>query len=289
MYSEVNEMQSAECDCHVHVIGGDTDYPMLPDRAYTPPAASLSALRRHLDTLGLGRVVLVQPSIYGTDNRCLLDALSELGECARGVAVVDASITDDELAALDAAGVRGVRVNLESTGADDVAAASDVLRTLAARIATYRWHIQIYASSRVVAALADVIATLPIHVVLDHFATIPAQPGIGHPHFAAVEALVRSGRAYVKLSAAYRVSAHSPRHADVAPLARALIEANDERVLWGSDWPHTNRLPGAKPLDVSPFRAIDDMALLEEAHAWSTSDTVRHKLFVANPARLYRF
>lgn len=289
MNSGVNSLRVAGCDCHVHVIGDAADYPMQPDRPYTPPAASVSALRSHLDALGLRRAVLVQPSFYGTDNRCLLGALRELGDSARGVAVIDPATSDDELDVLDSAGVRGVRMNLESSGATDIAAARNTLRALAARIAPRDWHIQIYASSHVVATQADFIAALPVTVVLDHFAMIPADKGSTHPHFGAIEALVRGGHAYVKLSAPYRVSAQAPLYADVALLARALIDANDERVLWASDWPHTNRLPDAIPTDVSPFRSVDDRALLEEAFTWHPLAIVRHKLFVANPEQLYRF
>ncbi|PLZ03180.1 amidohydrolase [Burkholderia sp. WAC0059] len=289
MNADANETLFPACDCHVHVIGAASDYPMLPDRAYTPPAATVAELNGHLARLNLRRAVLIQPSFYGTDNRCMMAALRELGDAARGVAVIGDDTDDGALEALAAGGVRGVRVNLESIGVDDPAAARDALRALAARVAPLGWHIQVYAASHVVAALAGLIADLGVPIVLDHFAMLTAGGGIGHRDVDAILPLVRDGHAYIKLSAPYRVSAAAPRYADVAPIARAFIGANPARVLWASDWPHTNRTPGARPVDVSPFRPIDDAAVLDEARAWCASDDLRNKLFVENPARLYGF
>jgi predicted TIM-barrel fold metal-dependent hydrolase len=277
------------CDCHVHVIGPQALYPMVPERAYTPPEANVTNLRVHLSQLRVSRVVLIQPSFYGTDNQCMVSALQELGSIARGIAVVDDTIPDEELAVLAANGVRGVRVNLESSGVRDPAAARRALSALATRIAPLGWHIQIYASSRVIAAAADDIAQLDVPVVLDHFGMLQTKNGSDQPDMGPISELVRSGRAYVKLSAPYRISHAAPHYSDVQPFARAFIEANPERVLWASDWPHTDRAPGKGPTEVSPFRVVDDRAVFGLLEGWADNREVLQKILVSNPAALYGF
>jgi predicted TIM-barrel fold metal-dependent hydrolase len=265
---------------------------MLPDRAYTPPEVSVADLKMHLSELGMSRVVLIQPSFYGTDNSCLTDALQELGDSARGIAVIDENTSDEALSALAGSGVRGVRVNLESIGIRDPQAANRALASLADRIKPHGWHIQIYASSGVIAASAGIMGKLSVHVVLDHFAMMQADKGPAQSDLAPVLELVRSGRAYVKLSAPYRISSISqagPDYADVMPLAKAFIHANLDRILWASDWPHTDRAPGKKPTEISPFRQIDDQRALDLLATWGFTPEVREKILVENPARLYGF
>jgi 2-pyrone-4,6-dicarboxylate lactonase len=280
---------SGACDCHVHVIGPQALYPMVPDRAYTPPEANVADLRAHLSALQVSRVVLIQPSFYGTDNQCMVAALQHLGPMARGIAVVDDAVTDEELAALAANGVRGVRVNLESSGVRDPAAARRALAVLAKRIAPLGWHIQIYASSRVIAAAADDIAQLAVPVVLDHFGMLQTKNGIDQSDVHPLVELVHSGRAYVKLSAPYRISHAAPHYSDVQPFARAFIEANPERVLWASDWPHTDRAPGKGATEVSPFRVVDDRAVFGLLEGWTGNKDVFDRILVSNPATLYGF
>ena len=281
-------MLTGGCDCHVHVIGPATQYPMTQERAYTPPEASptdLIAVRRRL---GLARNVLIQPSFYGTDNRCMLEAMAQLGDSARGVAVVAPDIAAAELAKLDAQGVRGVRLNLESGANRDPKAAAIALNEMAKRIRPLGWHIQIYAALPVIAALGNLIATLPVQVVIDHFGLAQAKDGVDQPGFAALLELVRARRAYVKLSAPYRISQGSG-YADVAPIARALIEASPDRMLWGSDWPHTDRVPGRGPLELHPFRTIDGPAVLALFREWCGDETIARTILVETPARLYGF
>jgi len=281
------------CDCHVHVIGPATQYPMTQERAYTPPKASptdLIAVRRRL---GLARNVLIQPSFYGTDNRCMLEAMAQLGDSARGVAVVAPDIAAAELAKLDAQGVRGVRLNLESGANRDPKAAAIALNEMAKRIRPLGWHIQIYAALPVIAALGNLIATLSVQVVIDHFGLAQAKDGVDQPGFAALLELVRArnasgNKAYVKLSAPYRISQGSG-YADVAPIARALIEASPDRMLWGSDWPHTDRVPGRGPLELHPFRTIDGPAVLALFREWCGDETIARTILVETPARLYGF
>ena len=158
------------CDCHVHVVAPQADHPMVADRHYTPGPASAADLQAHLARLGLAHAVIVQPSIYGTDNRLLVDSLLALDGAARGVAVLDDDVSDAELVRLHDAGVRGLRVNLESTGASDSAAVSRALSAWAGRLAGQDWHIQIYASLDAIASAAPALGRPPVPVVLDHFA-----------------------------------------------------------------------------------------------------------------------
>ena len=285
---ELSAMPPDFCDCHVHIVGPAARYPMSPARGYTPPEASVADLLALRRRLGISRNVLIQPSFYGTDNRCLMDALGELGDSARGVAVVAPGIGDSELADLDRRGVRGVRINLESGENRDPHAASAALDALAGRISHLGWHIQVFAALPVIAAVADKIAALPVDVVIDHFGMVQARDGMRQPGFAALLDLVKARRAYVKLSAPYRISQQAD-YADVAPIALALIEAGPDRVLWASDWPHTDRTPGREPFDIHPFRAIDDRAVLGLLTEWCGSKRLETTIMVDTPTRLYRF
>ncbi|WP_205411459.1 amidohydrolase family protein [Candidatus Fukatsuia symbiotica] len=277
------------CDSHVHVIGSQDRYPMLSSRAYTPPEAQVADLQAHLSTLHMSRVVLIQPSFYGSDNRCLVAALQQLGNIARGVVVIDEKTSDKELSMLTINGVRGVRMNLESIGVRSPQAAHRELNSLATRIAPYGWHIQIYASSHVIAASINQISTLPVHVVLDHFAMIQPKKGLNQPDFLSILELVQTGKVYVKLSAPYRISQAVPDYSDVLPFASAFIEAHPDRMLWASDWPHTRRTCGNSTTEPSPFRVVDDQYILRLLQEWVPSKEIRKKILVDNPACLYGF
>lgn len=282
------DVPPGSCDCHVHVIGDPKRYTMVPDRAYTPPPASVDELLALQHALHLDRVVVVQPSFYGTDNRCLLDALQALGPRARGIAVIDDDTTDRELDALHKAGVRGVRLNLETTGQADADAARVKFWAAAARVSGRGWHVQCYTRLSVVAALSDILGSLPVPVVLDHFAG--ARPSDGEAGLSKLYALLRGDNVYVKLSAPYRLS-QQPDYADMAPLARALVETRADRLVWGSDWPHTSavRPPGSSIDTVSPFTPIDDGASLNRLAAWVPDAATRHRILVDTPAHLYGF
>jgi predicted TIM-barrel fold metal-dependent hydrolase len=286
--NEVSDMPAGACDCHVHIVGPSARYPMVPQRTYTPPEASVADLLAMRRRLGIARNVLIQPSFYGTDNRAMLDAMAQLGDTARGIAVVAPDIAVAELAKLDAQGVRGIRINLESRESRDPKAAAADLDEMAKRIGHLGWHIQIYAALPVIAAIADRIAALPVDVVIDHFGLAQAREGISQPGFAALLELVRARRAYVKLSAPYRISQASG-YTDVAPIARALIAAAPDRMLWASDWPHTDRVPGRGALEIHPFRSIDDSFALALLKEWCGDVSIERTILTETPARLYRF
>jgi predicted TIM-barrel fold metal-dependent hydrolase len=278
------------CDCHVHVVGDALAYPMVDERQYTPGLASVNALRQHMARIGVERTVIVQPSFYGTDNTCMLDSLHQLAGAGRGVAVLGQDASDATLQSLDTQGVRGLRLNVESSGTGDAQAVSAALAYWADRLAALHWHIQIYASLDALMAIYPVLKNLNVPIVLDHFAMVQSSTALDDARFSAVQSLVQSGRAYVKLSAPYRIqpSAHEAPDA-VAHIAQSYIQANPERVLWGSDWPHTNREPGKSAHEVSAYRSVGRDALLGGLHAWLHTEALRQRVLVDNPAQLYGF
>jgi predicted TIM-barrel fold metal-dependent hydrolase/predicted NBD/HSP70 family sugar kinase len=281
---------SGACDCHVHVFGTAAAFPFAASRGYTPPPAEADELLALQQALRLSRVVIVQPSVYASDNACTLDGMRRLGERARGVAVIDDRTTDAALDAMHRAGIRGVRVNLETAGETDPDAARRNLTAAIDRVAPRGWHVQVYTRLSVIARLSDAVAGLPAPVVFDHFGGAEAAAGVDQPGFAALLALVGAGQAYVKVSAAYRSSENAPAYGDVAPLARALIAANPERVVWGTDWPHPHAAPPGAALDsLTAFYDIDDGLALNQLAAWAPSAAMRRKILVDNPARLYDF
>lgn len=290
MTSIIDELGPDICDCHVHVFGPTAAFPYSSARTYTPGDAPLEALVALHRGMGVGRTVIVQASPYGTDNRCLLDALARLDGTGRGVVVIDDATSDDALAAMHAAGVRGVRVNLETFGEHDPAVARRALMQMAARVAPLGWHVQTYTNLATIAALADIVHDLPATLVVDHFGRAQAAAGIGQPGFDVLRSALASGRVYVKLSAAYRIS-QRPDYDDAAAIARALIAANPDRVLWGTDWPHPGQAAG-RPLPpdrITPFREEDNARALSRAIEWAGTRERARKLLVENPARLYGF
>lgn len=285
------EVPPGACDCHVHVHDPER-FPYWSGRAYTPPPASVEELLGVQGALGLDRVVIVTPSVYGADNGATLEGMRRLGPGrARGVAVIGEATGEAELDAMARAGVRGVRVNLEQGGVFDPGAAAARLDAAVRRAVGRSWHVQIYSRLSVIGPLAGQLAALPVPVVLDHFAGAQAALGPDQLGFGAVLDLVRSGRAWVKLSGAYRASDAAPDYPDVAPLARALIAANPERMLWGSDWPHPDStpVPGRAATDLAPPQPVDAGRLLNLLSEWAPEPALRARILVENPARLYGF
>jgi 2-pyrone-4,6-dicarboxylate lactonase len=260
-------------DSHVHAIGAPERFPLARGRSYTPADVPIERYVALMDQLGIAHAVVVQPSIYGTDNRAMVDALLRYAQRFRGIAVVAPSIGDPELATLHAAGVRGVRANLLNRGGISFADA----RALASRFADRGWHLQLQIDVSTFDQF-DALAALPVDVVIDHLGYMPADKGVNNAGFRRLLKLVEANRCWVKLSAAYRLTSWPTQgYAAVAPLARALVAANPQRMLWGSDWPHTD-LRAAMPNDG------DLLNLLAE---WIDDETTRDDILVANPKRLY--
>ncbi|VTU21926.1 putative metal-dependent hydrolase of the TIM-barrel fold protein [Variovorax sp. PBS-H4] len=270
-------MPAGACDCHVHVY--DARFPTTPDARLLPPDASVDDYRLLQQRIGTVRAVLVAPSTYGIDNRCMLAGLAALGDAARGVAVLDETVSDEALQALHALGVRGIRFNL-SLGAHPPAGS---LRPMAERIAPLGWHLQLLAAPDTLLSLAPVLRDLPVALVFDHLGRIaPADAG-RHAAHALVLDLLREGRAWIKLSGGYIVSAtHRTDDAALDVLARSYLQAAPHRVVWGSDWPHATASAGRHPMP-------DDAAQVDALARWCSDEDTLCRVLVDNPAALYGF
>jgi predicted TIM-barrel fold metal-dependent hydrolase len=236
-------------------------------------------------------VVIVTPSVYGTDNSPTLYGMKARGNDARGIAVIDDKTTEAQLDAMGAAGIRGVRLNLATGGINDPAVARPRFTAAAERIKARGWHLQIYTNPAMIASVKDLVMSSPVPVVFDHFGGAQAAAGMDQPGFSDLVEAVRAGKAYVKISGAYRSSSQGPDFADVAPLAKALIAANPDRIVWGTDWPHPDSVtpPGRKTTDVTPLFQIDDGRLMNQLVVWAPDAATRRKILVENPVRLYGF
>lgn len=276
------------CDCHVHVFGDPQRFPFAATRTYTPETATVDELKSVHRALHLDRVLIVQASVYGTDNSCTLDAIKQLGPRARGVAVIDEKTSSAELDRMNRSGIRGVRINLGTAGQDDPAYARERLQKALKQIGGRPWHIQMYVSLPVVAAIEKQLTDAKVPIVFDHFGGAKAVLGVQQPGMASLLRLLQTQKAYVKLSGVYRASS-APDYQDAAALARVFVAANPERVLWGSDWPHADTAAGREPTDVSPLLPIDDGRMLNLLATWVPNVEKRKMILVANPAKLYGF
>jgi predicted TIM-barrel fold metal-dependent hydrolase len=263
---------------------------MDPARKYTPTLATEEELLALQKFLGFDRVVIVQPSNYGTDNTATLEGVRYLGlSRARAVVGIDDTTTPAQLDAYHEQGARGIRVNLALATNVDPKIVEQRLHATAEQLKGRGWHIQIVTHIHIVAALKDVLPNLPLPVVIDHFGYPKMNQGAEQPGFDDLVALVRKG-CYVKISGAYRVSTAGPHYPDVAPMAKALINANPDRVVWGTDWPHPDgHVQGVPPTTVTPNIVVDDGALLNQLAIWAPDPALRQKILVDNPARLYDF
>jgi len=277
------------CDCHMHVFGAPGDYPIPALRSYTPQAAPLASWRTVAATLGLMRVVVVQPSVYGLDNRCTLDALRSIGAQGRGIVQIDPATLDPDLQDLHAAGVRGVRLNPKSVGLRDLDGLRELIGRTARRIAPFGWHLQIYTALPMLAELAEAIRDAPVPVVLDHMGG--ARAGDDAAALRPLLDLLGSGRCWVKLSGAYRVSRLESGFEDATAIARLLVQTNAEQLVWGTDWPHTAHHAGTPRLDAPllAFRALDAIHLMRCLADAARDQSTFTRILETNAARLYGF
>ncbi len=273
-------MPAKACDTHAHVMGPAARYDYSTARVYTPPDCLPSQYRHMLDTLGVERAVLIQPSVYGSDNTAMLDAMKADPQRLRGVAVVDPAIGDAELKKMDTAGIRGVRVNIvDVKDRKPGTLPLDVLRPLAARIQPMGWHMEFLMHANEFPDMDKTFADFPVPIVLGHLGYMKGNPGTGDPGFQALLRLMQAGKAWVKLTGPYRISAQPLPHADTVPYAHALMKANPAQVIWGTDWPHVMH-KGQMPNDGD----IADLLL-----DWMPDEKQREQVLVGNPARLYGF
>lgn len=274
-----NRAPEGACDTHAHVFGPEALYPYSGGRGYTPPDAPLEDWLALLAALGVTRGVLTQPSVYGIDNQAILDAVSMHQDRLRAVVAVNGSISDGELKRLDAGGARGIRINLADKGGMPFGSVEEVAR-FARRLEPLGWHVEllVHVEEMDLAAFRD----FPVDIVIGHYGYMAAGRGPDDPGFRAMLALVESGRAWVKMTAPYRITARETvPFDDVEPLARALVAARPDRLLWGSDWPH----PHIRTKATSP----DDAGMFDQLMDWLGDDGTRRQVLVDNPARLYRF
>lgn len=262
------------CDTHMHFY--DKKYPLAKTAASAPPedgsVATYQALRQRV---GIGRTVVVQPTAYGKDNTCTLDGMAALGQNARGVAVVDQAVGEAELRRLDAAGMRAARLHMLPGGA----ISWDIADAVVARVQSVGWHAQLQMDGRLLPDRERQIRDWPGRIVIDHIGRIADPVAVGNPAFRCLLRLVDTGRVWVKLSGPYLVSKSGPpRYDDVSELAKALVKAAPERMLWATNWPH--------PSEKSP---PDEADLLDLLLDWAPEETTRRKILVDNPAELYRF
>lgn len=267
------------CDSHAHVCGPAGLYPYSPARIYTPPDALHAAYRHMLDTLGVERCVLVQPSVYGSDNRAMLDALALDPLRQRGVAVIEPDVADAELERMHAAGVRGVRCNIVDVKEGKGKLPLDMLNALAAKVKPLGWHIEFLMHVDEFPELDRLLDGFPVDVVFGHLGYLNRGQAVDSAGFRALLRLLGAGRAWVKLTGPYRISAQALPHADLVPYARALLEAAPARLVWGSDWPHV-MVKGDMP---------NDGALADLLCDWVPDASARRRVLVDNPARLYDF
>lgn len=290
-------------DCHMHIVGPPERFPFAPGRSYASVEASVADYRQVMAATGIERAVVVQPSFYGSDNRCTVEALgalATLGDAGRGVAVIDPEIADQDLDALHRAGCRGARVNVASTAHGDGDALQARIAAIEARVRGLGWHVQVFTHPEGLPALAALQPRLEVPLVIDHFGLLRPELVETAPmrgHLQALEAILDAG-GWVKLSGLYRV-ADDFEAPSLAALARRLRERAPDRVVWASDWPHTPP-HGRAPADDSahdpvddpgplPYRDIDTGQLLSPVATWFPDEATRRQVLVENPARLYGF
>lgn len=279
---------SALCDTHVHVFDA-ARFPFAARRRFTPGYAGVDRLAAHLQRIGAGRVVLVQPSVYGNDHGCLADALQQLQGRGRGVAVLAPTSTAGEIAALDTLGVRATRINLVVDGHADVTVARDAVAQAARQVPAH-WHVQLHVSLEVLRELSGLIRSSHCHFVLDHLGLPPCAPDAADSTgWQEVCDLAAAGKLSVKLSAPYL---SAPDTAVLEPLARRLLRSAPGAALWGTNWPHTQgtaRAAAAAPSAIEPFRTVDDTAWRARCQGWLAAAGMAADTFDTNAQRLYGF
>jgi predicted TIM-barrel fold metal-dependent hydrolase len=265
------------CDAHCHIFGPGDVYPYAPDRSYTPPDAPLARFRELQATLGLERAVLVNASCHGTDNAVVLDAIAVSNGQYRGVANVDASISDAELERLNAGGVRGIRFNFVQHlgGTPDL----DDFDALVHRIAPLGWHVVLHFDAKDLLDFGDMLRGLPVPFVIDHMGRVPTKDGLDQRPFRILLETARMDNCWVKICGAERISSAGPPFTDAVPFAQAVLEVAPERTLWGTDWPHPN-IKRHMP---------NDGDLVDLIPLFMPDPALQRKVLVENPDRLYCF
>lgn len=274
------EIPAGAIDSHAHIFGTPDTYAFSPARGYTPPEATLETyLQVHQALGGIERAVLTQPSVYGVDNTCMLDAVEQMGDKFKAIVAVDASVTDAQLEAFHQRGARGARVNLVDKGGNPFDGPVAV-RKFTERIKELGWHLEVLIHVHEFPDLRETMNAMAVDVSFGHLGYMKTDVGIEHPGFQEFLDLLKDGNTWVKLTGTYRITtAKVTPYLDVNPFARALIQANEDRIVWGTDWPHP-WVAGVMP---------NDGALMDHLSDWAPDDSVRKKILVSNPETLYGF
>ena len=270
---------SGAVDCHAHVCGPANQFPYAQERIYTPPDATLTQYETLLTMLGIDRAVLVQPSVYGTDNRAMLAALSSNPDKFRGVAVIDSQITDAELEAMHQAGVRGVRCNVVDVVDKSAGLPITQLTAIAKRIQALGWHLELLAHVNEYPDLVNTFADFPVDLVFGHFGYSHAKHGVHDKGFQGLLELLRNHKAWVKMTGPYRICDGDFPYIDMRPFNDEVIKANSKRLIWGSDWPHV----------MVKKQMPHDADLCDLLGSWVTDQSIRKAILSDNPCMLYDF
>jgi D-galactarolactone isomerase len=261
------------CDTHMHIY--EPGYPLRAEASHPSQPGTLAQYREIQKRLGLARTVIVQPSGYGADNTCTLEAMGRLGDTARGVAIVDPAAPDAEIERLTRLGIRGIRYHMRGG-----VLTWDTMPRMAARVAAFGWHVQLQCESREIAEHEAMLSKLPCDLVIDHMGRFDAAVDLADKSWRAVLKFLAGGNCWVKLSGPYYGSKSGPpRYEDKARIAGELIKAAPERMVWASNWPH----PSFKK------NFPDEGRLLDLVADWTQDETLRRKILVENPAQLYGF
>jgi 2-pyrone-4,6-dicarboxylate lactonase len=274
-------MPASACDCHAHVSGPPTTYPLESARLYSPAGSTAADYRKMLKTIGAQRAVLVQPSFYGRDNSAMLDAIRESPATFRGVAVVDGAVCKNEFARLHAAGIRGVRFNIVDQREAKGVFPHDLIKTLSHRLADLGWHVELLLHVDEFPQIDALVAGLPVDVVLAHMGYPQARGGRTSDGFRSLLRLLERRKAWVKLTGPYRISALELPYDDIGPMVRDIVAAAADRLVWGSDWPHVRASWST--------RMPNDGDLVDLLATWVPDANTRHRILVRNPEQLYGF
>ncbi len=279
------DVPAGACDCHTHIHGDPATFPWFPGRTYTPEMALPEEMTALHKAIKMQRVVIVTPSVYGTDNSATIFGMKARGNDARVVAVIDDKTSEAELDRLASLGFKGIRLNLSTAGISDPRVATERFVVAAERVKRRNWHIQLNTTLPVIAAMKDTLAASPVPLVFDHYGNADEERGVGQPGFSDLVNLVKSGKAYVKISV---TAGPRQNYAYFTPLAQMLIAANVDRIVWGTNWPHPNSVDGSTT-KVNPLWQVDDGLVLNLLPTWAPDAATRKKILVDNAARLYGF
>ncbi|MBU3625023.1 amidohydrolase family protein [Polynucleobacter sp. JS-Safj-400b-B2] len=280
--SPLIQFPAGAVDCHAHVCGPATQFPYAQERIYTPPDATLENYQALLKMLGVDRSVLVQPSVYGTDNRAMLAALKSNPQQFRGVAVISNDphkVKDQDFADLHAAGVRGLRCNIVDIADKSAGLPIEQLKNLAKRIQGFGWHLELLMHVNEYPDLAKTFEDFPVDLVFGHFGYTHAKYGVADKGFQGLLDLMKHQRAWVKMTGPYRICDGDLPYVDMRPFNDAVVEANSHRLIWGSDWPHV----------MVKKQMPHDADLCDLLGTWVQDDTLRNSILVSNPCILYDF